>query len=360
LPEGGVLLVTWWAVPFALAVLYDPTWPLEDALRPQRLWLIASQPLAILAAVGLVTAAEHVLRARHPRWVVPTVVLVTLVAAVPATYATASLVARTWTRDAYAMLDREQDRVPHFDAILGRTGPRETLLAPEDWSALAWFETGLPVVALVPPGYAKLVFDPARFTIASQDERRTALVEAWSGDATALVGVADRFAAERIVVPRDGDRWALLDLAAAAVARADPAAAVDLSVVEGNGWDAVALDGGERLVLPAGPEGPIDLGVRVARLGGDEAATRLRVLALPGDTLAGGRDLGTISIGPGTDEWARGSVPVAVAPGERLAIEAITPAVVQAVIGWGPRPELPPGWRIASQTDEATVLERVP
>ncbi len=269
---------------------------------------------------------------------VPTVVLVTLVAAVPATYATASLVARTWTRDAYAMLDREQDRVPHFDAILGRTGPRETLLAPEDWSALAWFETGLPVVALVPPGYAKLVFDPARFTIASQEERRTALVEAWSGDATALVGVADRFAAERIVVPRDGDRWALLDLAAAAVARADPAAAVDLSVVEGNGWDAVALDGGERLVLPAGPEGPIDLGVRVARLGGDEAATRLRVVALPGDTLAGGRDLGTISIGPGADEWARGSVPVAVAPGERLAIEAITPAVVQAVIGWAPRP----------------------
>ena len=188
LREGGVLLVTWWALPFALAVLYDPSWPLEDALRPQRLWLIASQPLAILAAVGLVTAAEHVLRARHPRWVVPTVVLVTLVATVPATYATASLVARTWTRDAYAMLDREQDRVPHFDAVLGRTGPRETLLAPEDWSALAWFETGLPVVALVPPGYAKLAFDPARFTIASQEERRAALVEAWSGDATALVG----------------------------------------------------------------------------------------------------------------------------------------------------------------------------
>ncbi|MFH1475620.1 MAG: hypothetical protein ABIG85_07150, partial [Chloroflexota bacterium] len=55
LPEGGVLLATWWALPFLLGVLYDPSWPLEDALRPQRLWLIASQPLVILAAIGLAT-----------------------------------------------------------------------------------------------------------------------------------------------------------------------------------------------------------------------------------------------------------------------------------------------------------------
>ena len=43
-------------VPWILAVLYQPTWPLEDALRPQRLWLIASQPGLILAAIGLGTA----------------------------------------------------------------------------------------------------------------------------------------------------------------------------------------------------------------------------------------------------------------------------------------------------------------
>ena len=49
-----------------------------------------------------------------------------------------------------------------------------------------------------------------------------------------------------------------------------------------------------------------------------------------------------------------------VAPGERLAIEAISPAVVQSVTGWVPRPDVPSGWRIASQTDEAVVLERAP
>ncbi|HEU0242527.1 MAG TPA: hypothetical protein VFQ75_01395, partial [Candidatus Limnocylindrales bacterium] len=202
LREGGILLGAWWALPFALAVLYDPSWPLEDALRPQRLWLIASQPLAILAAVGLVTVAEHVLLARHPRWIVPAIVVVTLVASVPATWATADLLTRTWTRDSYAMLDRSVDRVPPFGQLLGRDGPRETVLAPEDWSPQVWFETGLPVVAMVPPGYAKLAFDPARFTPASQVQRRAALVEAWSGDLAALAGVADRFDARRIVIPR--------------------------------------------------------------------------------------------------------------------------------------------------------------
>ncbi len=135
--EGGVLLVAWWAVPFLLGVFYDPSWPIEDALRPQRLWLMASQPLAILAAIGLVTAVEHLLAARRPRWVVPAVVTVMLVAAVPATIATALVVARSWTTDTYAMLDRAVDRVPHFDDLLGRDGPRATVLAPEDWSALA-------------------------------------------------------------------------------------------------------------------------------------------------------------------------------------------------------------------------------
>ncbi|HEY3334194.1 MAG TPA: hypothetical protein VGK16_03065, partial [Candidatus Limnocylindrales bacterium] len=338
LQEGGVLLATWWALPFALAILYDPSWPLEDALRPQRLWLIASQPLAILAAIGLVTAAEHLARARHPRWVAPAVVTLSLVASIPATYATASLVARTWTRDTYAMLDRDLDRVPQFDRLLGRDGPRETVLAPEDWSALAWFETGLPVVALVPPGYAKLAFDPARFTAASQDERRAALVDAWSGDVGALTRVADRFGATRIVIPRDGDRWALLDLAAAAVARTDPAAAAGATVVEGNGWDAVTLDPGERLVLPAGPGSPsgpagrVDLGVRILRQGGDPGTVRLRVLALPAD---GGpaRELGTIEVAPGIDDWGRGTTSVTRGSRDRLAIEAVTPATVQAVTG---------------------------
>ncbi len=361
LPEAGVLLAAWWALPFVLGVLYDPSWPLEDALRPQRLWLIASQPLAILAAIGMVAGAEHVLLRRRPRWVVPAVLALTLVASLPATVATASLVARTWTRDVYAMLDREADRVPHFDALLGRTGPRVTVLAPEDWSALAWFETGLQVVALVPPGYAKLAFDPAVFTGTSQEDRRAALVDAWSGDVAALTAAADRFDAQRIVIPRDGERWALVDLAAAAVVEADPRPAPGARIVEGNGWDAVELEAGERLVLPAGATGSLDVAVRVAGLGGGQApAVSLGLLAVPADGRGAGRSLATIDLPAGSDPWRRGTAAVTLAAGERLAVEARTPAVLQAVAGWAPRPAVPAGWRVATETDEATVLERVP
>lgn len=361
LREGGVLLATWWILPFALGVLYDPSWPLEDALRPQRLWLIASQPLAILAAVGLVTVTEHVLRLRRPRWVIPIVSAVALVVAVPATYATASIVAGTWTRDTYAMLDRTLDRVPHFDALLGRSGPRETVLAPEDWSALAWFETGLPVVALVPPGYAKLAFDPARFTQASQAERRAALVTAWSGTLPDLTAVADRFEAARIVIPRDEDRWALLDLSAAAVAAADPASTNGGRIVEGNGWDAVALETGQRLALPAGASGPLEVVVRVLRSGSPPGdPVRLDLLAVPADGSEPGRALGTIVVAPGADDWGRGSADVTIAPGERLAVAAGTPAIVQSIAGWVSRPLIPTRWRVATETAEATVLERAP
>ncbi len=361
LAEAGLLLATWWALPFALGVLYDPSWPLEDALRPQRLWLIASQPLAILAAIGLATAAEHLLAARWPRWVAPAVLTAVLVASIPATAATALVVAGTWTADVYAMLDRAVDRVPHFDALLGRAGPRETILAPEDWSALAWFETGLPVVALVPPGYAKLAFDPARFTVASQAERRAALVTAWSGDAQGLAAVAARFDATRIVIPRDGERWALLSLAAAGVVAADPTAAPGATVVEGNGWDGIDLAPGNRLLLPGGISGSLTLAIRVGRAGGATAeATRVAVLALPATGDGGGTLLGEITIPAADQDWRRGSLEVELAPGERIALEAVDPTRLQAVSGWTARTDPPAGWRVAAETAEAVVLERAP
>ena len=61
--EGGLLLIAWWVVPWVLAILYQPSWPLEDALRPQRLWLIASQPGLILAAIGLVGLVDAIVAA---------------------------------------------------------------------------------------------------------------------------------------------------------------------------------------------------------------------------------------------------------------------------------------------------------
>ena len=89
-PEGGLLLVAWWVVPWTMAVLYQPSWPLEDALRPQRLWLVASQPGLILAAIGLVALAEAIVRrvAFEGPLPAPLILAMVLVAAVPVTVAT--------------------------------------------------------------------------------------------------------------------------------------------------------------------------------------------------------------------------------------------------------------------------------
>lgn len=357
---GGLLLAVWWALPFVLGIAYNPSWPLEDALRPQRLWLIASQPLAILAAIGLVAAAEHLLGRRRATWVAPAVAIAVLVSALPATAATVVVAARAWTTDTYAMLDRRADHVPGFDALLGRAGPRETVLAPEDWSAPLWFETGLPVVALVPPGYAKLAFDPGRFTPASQDQRRAAMVQAWSGDPAALTAVADQFGATRIVIPRDGNRWALVDEAVAALARADPAAAPGAKVATGNGWDAIDLEPGGRLLLPAGPTGAIALGVRVTRDRNQAAgAVQLRVLAVSVDGSGAGRLVGTLDIPAANADWRRGRLDVDLRPGERLTLEATTTARIQAVIEWTNSTSPPAGWQVATETSEAIVLERI-
>ena len=65
-----------------------------------------------------------------------------------------------------------------FDALLDTPGPRPTVLTYEDWSSLAWYETGVGTVAVVPPGYAKLAFDPAVFTDHGQAERRSDLADA--------------------------------------------------------------------------------------------------------------------------------------------------------------------------------------
>jgi hypothetical protein len=212
-------------------------------------------------------------------------------------------------------------------------------------------------VGLVPPGYAKLAFDPQRFTQASQAERRAAQAEAWSGDLARLTAVADRFDVQRIAIPRDGERWALLDVAAAGLALADGGAAPGAVIREGNGWDAVELAPGQRLVLPPGVSGPVTVGVRVLAPADGAEPAGFKVLAQAPDGSL--RDLTTLTT-TAHDDWARGTAAVNLPSGDRLVLEAVTPATIQAVSGWVDREPVPAGWQIALDTAEATVLERAP
>jgi hypothetical protein len=303
---GGLGLVAWFGLAFSLAVLYRPDWPLEDALRPQRLWLIASQPLAMLSAIGTVTIVEDlVARLRRPAWR-PILAgglcgAIVLVACAPATAWTVRIVASTWTTPTYAHLDLVADRVPAFDQLLPTTGPRAAVVTYEDWSSLAWYQTGCWVIAIRPAGFAKLAYDPARFTGHGQAVRRLDLARAFDGDPADLASVADSYHARTAVLARDPSGWiGLYDLAAGIA----PDTGSDVVVgghtaVDGNGWDGLRLDAGTRLNVAPRSTGPLHLQIRlvddrpvaVRAADPDGPAASLRLVAVNG---AGAeRDLGT-------------------------------------------------------------------
>jgi hypothetical protein len=383
--EAPLGLVAWFGLAFALAVLYQPDWPLEDALRPQRLWLLAGQPMTMLAAVGLVTAAEDLVgRLRRvrpsPRAAIAGLVTgATLLACVPTTVATTLLLAETWTRPTYAHLDLARDRVPDFRAVLPAAGPRRTVLTYEDWSSLAWYETGHHVVALLPAGYAKLAFDPAIFSGRSQDERRADLLDAFDGDPDRLASVARSYSANEIVVARRGDRLGLLDAAAAVAASRPGMRTGQASAAEGNGWDGVALEAGASFAVLSSYSGPADLEIRVLAAApalpatgppalpaiGPPAARRITVMVM--DSSGRTRSSTVLDIpAPGSDEWQVVHAPVMTVAGDRIRIEAVDPVTVQSIRGFMPAGSIATGaspiqgWVIVSVTPDAIVLEPQP
>jgi hypothetical protein len=389
-PEVAALLLPWWLLPFTLAVLYQPTWPLEDALRPQRMWMVSSQAGLILAAIGLVAVAEYLVRRRPSvtRCLVPGLVVTLLVACLPATVATERLLWTIWSDQRYAHLQLGPDRVPEMSSLLDVQGPRPTILSYEDWSSLIWYETGASVVAVDPPGYAKLAFDPGVFTGHGQAERRADLATALRGDVAALTGVADRYDADRIVLGRRGDAIGLISQPAALAAAMPSATAGETRILPGNGWDAVVLEPGGSLAFSLAPTGePIDLEVRLLpRLtggagdgtgstdatdldaatpapdlgggalgpGGDPGARRLRILA-------GDRLVAAITVPfTGSDDFVVVGARVELAPGERLVIEADDRIAVQSVTGYVADPGPPAGWRTVTETPDAVVWGRTP
>jgi hypothetical protein len=214
------------------------------------------------------------------------------------------------------------------------------------------------VVAVNPPGYAKLAFDPEVFTGRSQDQRRQDLLRAFTGDPSALTAIADQYGADRILLARRDDRWGLLHQVAAVVAAQPGGVTGTATIREGNGTDSVALEPVARLIVaPAAADRPIDLEIRFA--GGSPAQPapdrRARLVAVGSE---GDRPLGDLLVpATSTEAWQVIPASVTLRPDERLAIEAVDPLAVQSVLGFVPA-TAPPGWRVATTTDDAVLLER--
>ena len=370
--EEALVLVAWFGIAFLLGVLYRPDWPLEDALRPQRMWLIAGQPMAALAAIGLVAAVEDLIGRIRPvriaprRAILALVGVATLAACVPTTFATARLLAGTWTTPTFAALDLRADRVPPFAKLLPVRGPRETALTYEDWSSLAWFQTGATVVGLLPAGFAKLAYDPAIFTGHGQAERRADLLRAFDGDPADLAAVAASYDASSIVLAQQDGLVGLFDAAAVPVAAHVGAVSGGAETVTGNGWDALGLEANTSIELPLRASGPVHLAIRLAGAQAGVAASlrRFQLQVVPASGPIRRVELEV----PATDVdlWQVVTADVELGPGDRLVLQAEDPLTIQSVRGFmrvgdtlsvGSEPIR--GWRVSATTPDALALEPV-
>jgi hypothetical protein len=233
------------------------------------------------------------------------------------------------------------------------------VLTYEDWSSLVWYHTGAAVVAVEPPGYAKLAFDPERFTGVSQAQRRTDLATAFAGDVGLLVATADRYDADRIVLAR---RDGIVGLIGQPASLAAALGAVDgpTAVVPGNGWDSLVLEPGSSVTLPiADVAGRIDLEVRAATEGvlapdGTRAPGRLRVRV--------GDEAPVELVVPALLDLDLSVVVASIdrPPGAPVVIEAIDRIILQGVTGFVADPGPPPGWVVDTETPDAVVWRRTP
>ena len=127
--------------------------------------------------------------------------------------------------------------------------------------------------------------------------------------------------------------------------------------MEGNGWDAVALDPGATLTIPIDANGPVDLEIRLltgspaGSAGNGQSRFRLHV----GDTVT---DV-TATSDPDFD-FSVVTTSIDLPAGATLLLEAIDPITVQSVTGFVPDPGPPPGWSVAATTDDAVVWQRAP
>jgi hypothetical protein len=182
------------------------------------------------------------------------------------------------------------------------------------------------------------------------------MANAFRGDPAALVATADHYGADRVVHARRGSTIGLVSQPATMAAAAAGVTGTTQQI-EGNGWDAVALDPGAALSVPIDATGPVDLEIRLltglAVGSAGDSQSRFRLHA--GDTVI---DLTTTS-DPDAD-FSVVSTSVELPAGAALYLEAIDPVTVQSVTGFVPDPGPPPGWSVATTTDDAVVWQRTP
>lgn len=212
------LLLIWWSLPVAIALLRPSGFPGGDTFFPRRLWQFASQPLMVMAADALLTDVLPRLR-----WRALALLCTLVLASVPACWGSWQRLAEFWNQPSFARTDWDLAGNFRYATWLAAAGRREgpsTVLAPLPDATLVWYFAGQKVVYLYPTPAIKLAFDVKRLTGFSQLERQADFLTAYRGNPADVTAIADRYAAAYVVLHRRGDTVAAVDLPAAGL-RAD-------------------------------------------------------------------------------------------------------------------------------------------
>jgi hypothetical protein len=247
---AALLLLVWFVAPVLLAIFRPTGFPGGDTFFPRRLWQFASQPLVLMAALGLVAGVLRPLRLRGPL-AGATLLAVGAVAALPASIGTWQRIGEFWNQPDFA--DQEWDLAGNFGmgpwlaADARARGPR-TVLAPTPEATLVWYYAGQKVVYLHRTAAIKLAFDVERMTGHGEAERHADLLAAYGGDPRELARVADQYGAAHVVLKRHGDRLAGVDAPARAF-RPGGDRADDGRLVGTNHYEYLALAPGDRVAF---------------------------------------------------------------------------------------------------------------
>ena len=247
---AALLLLVWFTAPVLLAIFRPTGFPGGDTFFPRRLWQFASQPLVLMAALGLVVGALRPLRLRGPL-AGATLLAVGALAALPASIGTWQRIAEFWNEPDFA--DQEWDLAGNFGigpwlaADARAHGPR-TVLAPTPEATLVWYYAGQKVVYLHRTAAIKLAFDVEQMTGRGEAERHADLLAAYGGDPRELARVASRYGAAHVVLKRHGDRLAGVDAPARAF-RPSGDRADDGRLVGTNHYEFLALAPGDRVAF---------------------------------------------------------------------------------------------------------------
>jgi hypothetical protein len=141
---AALLLLVWWAAPVLLAIFRPTDFPGGDTFFPRRLWQFASQPLALMAGLGLVAGLIRPLRLRGAPLAL-LLVPVLLAASVPNSWGTWLRIGEFWNTSSFADADWDLAGNFRYGAWLAdqarHHGPQTVLVATPD-ATLVWYYAG--------------------------------------------------------------------------------------------------------------------------------------------------------------------------------------------------------------------------